>query len=164
MVIKKLRAMFQSNRRLAERLAQFRAWLIKLPVDDARVLALRALVVPGHFVLSHREDTTSPILSGVPADIREFLDQYSYVEAGGAIIDSSITGPAPDFPDSLVIGSDIEHADLILRSDGTVFVADTDTREGLATPFSYPSLWHYLLEVEAFTWPDQSEAARIAAA
>jgi hypothetical protein len=49
------------------------------------------------------------------------------------------------------MGTDIEHAEVVVRADGTVFVVDDDGQSSPDLSDAYPSVWHYLLEVAEHT-------------
>jgi hypothetical protein len=165
MIFDRIRAAFDSNDEIGARLGRFRAWLSTLPREDARAMALRTLALSQRFrITPGTGEARASTVTSLPSDARALFEMFARIEGGGAVLDAAAISRTADQLQSFVVGSDIEHADIMLRADGTAFIADTDVSAAGVQPFNYLSLWHYLLEVDAFTWPHDSEAARAAAA
>jgi hypothetical protein len=156
-----LRGLF-SKRDTIQRLGSFERWLSTVPIESARAMAERAISSrwhvqpqdPGHRVELPLRDR----------EALQLFQKFASVDAGGALISIASIAASPNWPNAFVIGDDIEHASVVLLDDGTVIVEDVDVLGGAVTPFRYPSIWHYILEVDAFTFPTVSEAAAAAAA
>ena len=162
MVFDRLKALFGSKRVVAAKMARFEKWLVTVSAPEARAMFNRVLSRPRRMQVStqhHNVDTST-----LPPEAAAFFGLYQRVNGGGVVLDFDAIVKAEGIEGGLVIGTDIEHARVVLLNDDSVIVADDDPFNATTAPFAYPTVWHYLLDVDAFSYPEDSEAARLAAA
>ena len=85
---------------------------------------------------------------GVSTEVRSLFSTYAYISAGGMQLSRSDVGPYSRDPQFVRIGSDVEHADVVVRSsDGHIFVIEDDGEPQADLSDEHLTVWHYLLEV-----------------
>lgn len=88
----------------------------------------------------------------VPAEVRALFGSYQQVAAGGMQLRRLDVRPYSRDQSFIRIGSDLEHADVVVRrSDGRVFVIEDDDKPELDLSDAHATVWHYLLEVAEHT-------------
>jgi hypothetical protein len=88
----------------------------------------------------------------LPSDLRSLLGQFRQIELGGMQIDRAEIAPYHRHSGWVRIGSDLEHAAIVVRpADGHVFVIEEDGSGEPNLADEYASIWHYLLEVAEAT-------------
>lgn len=84
---------------------------------------------------------------GLPAGVRDLFSRFTSVrmEYGDLVLDGSGIARSTTHKGFIVIGSDTEHAEVLVRPDDeTVFIADPDERD-VATFENYPSVYHLIV-------------------
>jgi len=85
---------------------------------------------------------------GVSAEVRSLFATYAVIAAGGMQLRREDVGPYVREPQFVRIGTDVEHADVVVRiSDGRVFVIEDDGAPLADLSDEHATVWHYLLEV-----------------
>ena len=91
----------------------------------------------------------------LPASVRSLFRTYERIAAGGMQLGRADVAVYDRDPSFIRIGSDLEHADVVVRrSDGRVFVIEDDGKLDLDLSDEHASVWHYLLEVAEHTRGD----------
>jgi len=85
---------------------------------------------------------------GVSTEVRSLFSTYATIAAGGMQLRREDVGSYLRDPQFVRIGSDLEHADVVVRiNDGRVFVIEDDGTPLPDLSDEHATVWHYLLEV-----------------
>jgi hypothetical protein len=103
---------------------------------------------------------TWPGKEELPAAVRSLFSTYQDIAAGGMQLRRIDVQPYARDTSYLRIGSDIEHADVVVRKDdGRLFVIEDDGAPEPDLSDEHSTVWHYLLEVAEHTRGGRSRPA-----
>jgi hypothetical protein len=95
------------------------------------------------------------MLTQLPRRTRTFFEEYRGVETNSMRIARQEIGSYKRDAAWWRIGSDIEHADVVVReSDGLVAIIEDDGASTLNLEDNHPSIWHYLVFVAECSRPE----------
>ena len=121
-----------------------------MPLADAEQAFTEEALSGALFRIDRTPSTTAEAsaVGHLPPQARRFFEAYRSVQTNSMQLSRTEVGPHEQAPGWFTVGSDLEHADVIVRlSDGLVAVVEGNEAPELDLSDAHPSLWHYLLIV-----------------
>ena len=140
--------------RIEARTAELEASIAALSLDDAEARVVSALgALPEGNVWSEPVDPAA--LERLPPAARRIFTRFPRIEIGGAALGGASLTLHDAPPGRVVVGSDLEHATVLVATEEetTWVVEDAPEGEGEDRPEPYASVAHYLLVVLETTKP-----------